>query len=252
MAPGVCDSAHTVDRRPVSIEGVRWPYVGRVRDGEQGADHRAHAGAGGLLLAFDSIKAGRVATSGSTGLVLERSLAGLRNLIDRSLADVRLDAGIDRAQRIEVPAFLEEVTLAAAIQAQARDQVLRVERVAPGVALSGDPQILVAALANLLQNAFKFTPPGGHISLTTRVTAARVMFDVEDECGGLPAGGTEELFRPFEQRGADRSGIGLGLAICRRAARASDGELVVKDLPGKGCVFTLDLPRAPSSMLVAV
>jgi len=53
---------------------------------------------------------------------------------------------------------------------------------------------------------------------------------------------SEDLFSPFQQRGADRSGIGLGLTICRRAAAANGGELRVRDLPGKGCVFTLDLP----------
>jgi hypothetical protein len=111
------------------------------------------------------------------------------------------------------------------------------------VTIEGDRQILAAALSNLLQNAFKFTRTHGSIFLRIRATEDRVLFEVEDECGGLPPGKSEELFRPFEQRGVDRSGVGLGLSICLKAAKANAGELHVRDVPGKGCVFTLDLPR---------
>ncbi len=100
----------------------------------------------------------------------------------------------------------------------------------------------------LLHNAFKFTRKRGNVSLTTKATKAtndHVLFAVEDECGGLPPGKSEVVFRPFEQRGTDRSGAGLGLAICLKAAQANDGEILVRDRPGKGCIFTLDLPRRP-------
>lgn len=194
-------------------------------------------------LSFESIKSGRVAVTGSTGLVHERSLRKLRDLLDRSLTDVRLQAGIERLELICVAEFVEEIEVAALLQAKARNLHFAVTSVAPEVAIRGDRQILAAAVSNLLQNAFKFTPERGHVSLGTRLTADRVWFEVEDECGGLPPGKTEELFRPFEQRGADRTGVGLGLAICRRAAQANGGEIRVQDHPSKGCVFTLDLPR---------
>src|SRR6476620_10776216 len=87
-----------------------------------------------------------------------------------------------------------------------------------------------------LQNAFKFTRPHTRVSLTTRVTADRVVIEVADECGGLVGGDGEGLFRAFEQRGADRTGLGLGLSISRRGVEASGGELRVRDLPGTGCV----------------
>jgi hypothetical protein len=88
--------------------------------------------------------------------------------------------------------------------------------------------------------------------LTTRTTADRVLFEIEDECGGLPPGKIDDLFIPFKQRGADRSGVGLGLSICLKAAKANGGEIHVRDLPGKGCVFTLDLPRRPPPPLSIV
>jgi signal transduction histidine kinase len=127
-----------------------------------------------------------------------------------------------------------------------------VTSIEPTVTIEGDRQILAAAVSNLLQNAFKFSREHGHVSLTARATADRVLVDVEDECGGLPPGKAEELFRTFEQRGADRSGVGLGLSISRRAAEAHGGELRVRDVPGKGCVFTLDLPRKSPPPLAAV
>jgi signal transduction histidine kinase len=70
-----------------------------------------------------------------------------------------------------------------------------------------------------------------------------VFIDVEDECGGLPLGEAEALFRPFLQSGADRSGLGLGLSISRKAVQLNGGEIRVRNVPGKGCIFTVELPR---------
>ena len=204
------------------------------------------------MLAFESIKTGQVAPGGSTGLMLGRSLMNLRDLIDRSLAEVRLDAGIERLRPISVAAFVEEVEIAAMIESQSHGVRFTVSTVDATVTIDGDRQILAGAVSNLLQNAFKFTPAGGHVSLTARPTHDRVLFDIEDECGGLPPGSAEELFLPFEQRGKDRSGVGLGLAISMRAAKANGGELRVQDLPGRGCIFTLDLPRRAVPPLAAV
>jgi len=64
-----------------------------------------------------------------------------------------------------------------------------------------------------------------------------------DHCGGLPPGAIEKIFLPFTQNGEDRSGLGLGLAICRRSVEANNGTLQVRDIPGSGCVFTIELPR---------
>jgi hypothetical protein len=95
-----------------------------------------------------------------------------------------------------------------------------------------------------LQNAFKFSRRNGTVSLTARAAGDRILIDVEDECGGLPDGKAEELFRPFEQKSSNRTGLGLGLSISRRAVQANDGNLNVRNLAGKGCIFTIDLPRS--------
>jgi hypothetical protein len=117
------------------------------------------------------------------------------------------------------------------------------------LAVEGDRQILAAAVANVLQNAIKFTRPRGRVSLNAHAVDGRVLIDVEDECGGLPEGRAEEIFRPFSQLGEEATGLGLGLPISRRSVEANGGTLHVRNLPGAGCVFTIDLPRAapPSS-----
>ncbi len=56
-------------------------------------------------------------------------------------------------------------------------------------------------------------------------------------------GKNDDLFRPFEKRGADRSGLGLGLAMCRWGADVNGGSVTARNLPDHGCVFTVDLPR---------
>jgi signal transduction histidine kinase len=112
-----------------------------------------------------------------------------------------------------------------------------------GLAVEADRQILASVLANLLQNAFKFSKPGGTVTVKTRVIADRVLIQIEDECGGLPPGEAENMFRPFVQRGTDRTGLGLGLGICLRGIDANGGRLQVHDVPGRGCVFTIDMPR---------
>jgi signal transduction histidine kinase len=197
------------------------------------------------MLSFDTILAGHVPAGGSTGIILGRSLVGLRDLIDRSLAQVRLDAGVESRERISVADLVEEIEIGAVMQARARGVRFTATNVDRAVSIEGDRQTLAAAVANLVQNALKFTRKDGAVLLTTRATAERVLFEIEDECGGLPPGATEELFRPFRQAGADRSGLGLGLSICLKVAQAHGGTIRARDLPGVGCIFTLDLPRGP-------
>lgn len=195
-------------------------------------------------LAVMAIKVGNVGTTGATGALLDRSLIGMRNLIDRSLADVRLSAGMpSRAQLVSLADFLADVKIAASLEAQMRQCTFTVGEVDHELALDVDREILLSAVGNLLQNAFKFTHLHSEVSLYAYAAADRICIDVEDHCGGLPPGAVEELFKPFTQAGEDRSGMGLGLAICRRSVEANKGTLRVRNMPGAGCVFTIDLPR---------
>lgn len=191
-----------------------------------------------------AIKAGQVGLTGATGAVLDRSLVGMRDLIDRSLADVRVAADMKAVNRlISLADFIADVRISASLEAQARGCVLTVGTVDVGLAIDVDREMLFSAVNNLLRNAFKFTHAASEVTLNAYATAGRIRIDVEDQCGGLPAGIVDQTFLPFKQAGSDRSGLGLGLAICRRAVEANNGLLRVRDLPGTGCVFTIDLPR---------
>jgi hypothetical protein len=197
------------------------------------------------MLAFTTLEKGAVGVSGSTGALLNKSLRELSALVDRSLAEVRLESQLQKRERVRIAELVEEVRIAATFEAEAHGVQFAVNPVEFGIVVDADRLILASVLGNLVQNAFKFTRSNSLVSLTTQATADRVVIEIADECGGLGAGDAEELFRAFEQRGADRTGLGLGLTISRRGVETCGGELRVRDLPGTGCVFTVDLPRIP-------
>jgi len=195
------------------------------------------------MLAFEALKSGKIGVGGSTARLLERSLHALRDLIHRSLSEVRLESGTTEKEPIRLKELMDDAEVAAAIDARNRGIHLTIAPVDAAMMIQADRQLLASALGNLLQNALKFTRPQGHVVVNTYATAERVRIEIEDECGGLPPGRAEELFLPFKQRSSDRTGLGLGLAISRRAVEENGGLLSVRDVPGKGCVFVLDLPR---------
>ena len=194
------------------------------------------------LIAFEVLKTGNVGVAGSTGRVLHRSLLGLRALIGRSLAEVRLTQGVRNREAFLIMPLIAELASAAELEAAARRVTITVVPAAADVLVEADRQILSAVIANLLQNALKFTAAGTTVTLRVAVKAERVLIEVEDHCGGLPGGDGDDLFTAFEQRGVDRSGMGLGLAFSRWGAEANNGRILTRNLPGKGCVFTVDLP----------
>ena len=90
--------------------------------------------------------------------------------------------------------------------------------------------------------------PSGIVWIRSKAYGGRVLLEVEDQCGGLPPGKTEELFQPFSQMGTDKSGLGIGLTISRNAVSLNNGILSVRDVPHLGCVFSIDLPLADSPL----
>jgi signal transduction histidine kinase len=195
-------------------------------------------------LALAALKAGKVGLTGATGAILDRSLVGLRNLIDRTLTEVRITAGMSAQYKLfSLADFIAEVKLSASLEAQVKECVLTVSDVDPQLAVDADRDLLFSAVGNLLQNAFKFTHHHTEVSLKGYAVADRILIEVEDNCGGLPPGAAEKMFLPFTQDSADKSGLGLGLSICRNSVEANEGILSVRNIPGSGCVFTIDLPR---------
>lgn len=195
-------------------------------------------------LALGVIKTGRVGLEGATGAILTRSLEGMEKLINRSLSEVRLGARLPENQnQFSLADVVKEVAEAALLQAESSGCKLEVSLIDPDLAVVADRELLFSAILNLLQNAFKFTQKGTKVTINAYSEANRVYIDVKDHCGGLPPGDPEKMFVSFSQNSVDKSGLGLGLCIARRSVEANDGTLTVRDVPGHGCVFTIELPR---------
>jgi len=166
-------------------------------------------------------------------------LAALLNL---SLSQVRAAAETP-AQAFSLGLFVADAKIAASLDASEKGCLFSVADVDASLGISGNRDRLLAALVNLLHNAFKFTHAHTEVELIAYAEGDHVVLDVRDNCGGLPPGTNTSIFQPFMQAGDNRSGLGLGLSIARRSVEADGGVLSVRDLPGTGCIFTIKLPR---------
>lgn len=173
---------------------------------------------------------------------LDRSLKQLAESIEAALIDARIrgiDAGASlRLEEIEVDALLRQALDDVAPEAETRRIATRLE--AHGDKVVGDRRVLLSALSNLIRNAIKFTRSGGEIV----VRADHRRIEIEDECGGLRDDHSDAIFESFRQASQNRTGFGLGLAIAKEAIEAHHGTISVRNIPGKGCVFSVELPGA--------
>jgi signal transduction histidine kinase len=203
------------------------------------------------LLAFHTLKRGDVGVNGHTAAVLGRNLMGLRELVDRQFADIRVAARERRRERLAVTSFFNEIALAGSLHAEYRQQQFVTEPVEPELEVNADTQLLGSAVMNLLTNAFKYSRAGGRVILRAHKRGKRLLIEVEDQCGGIPdtAG---DPFRAFgDQRGDDQTGLGLGLSIARKAVKAHGGDITIRNMPGKGCVFVIEVPLAVEDAIAA-
>ncbi len=190
----------------------------------------------------DLIATGKVATNGPTAGRLGRAHMRMRDLIDRSLAEVRLRADLVEPHReaVNMAELFDEVATTARIHAERREIELELT-VEPALCCVTDRQLLVSAVGNLVQNAIKYTHPGGRVRMRACAGADGVHIEVADECGGLPEEKLAHLFDPYFQLSAARSGIGLGLPIVLRAVNVMGGRIHVRNFEGKGCIFNIEL-----------
>ena len=177
--------------------------------------------------------------------VADRGLKQLSSLIDGALVDARFRASTEtHLGDLSLNEILAEVLHDTAADSESRNIEASLNAEGP-IKMRGDHKLLYSAFSNLVRNAIKFSKPGGTVTIGARASNGRVVIDIEDSCGGLADGAVEKIFDPFVQAGNDRSGFGLGLSIAKQAAEAHGGAVRVHNLPGKGCVFVLDLPQMP-------
>src|SRR4029450_10885441 len=127
--------------------------------------------------AFEVLRTGNVGIAGSTGKVLQRSLAAQRALIARSVAEVRLTQDTQNPETFQGSGFIEEIASTAGVEAEARGIRFTVVCVDDGASIEADRQILASVVGNLLQNAFKSTRPATTVTLRVGASAERVLIE---------------------------------------------------------------------------
>ena len=206
--------------------------------------HELRNALGTASLAVTAMTMGNLTPAGATGAVLKRSHVSMARLISSALAEVAVKgAAPDQQQPLSLAAFIADAKSNADLDAATRGCRFTVADVDPRLGIEVNHDLMLAALMNLLHNAFKFTHQHTEVTLEAYAAGERILIEVKDHCGGLPSGNPEKLFTPFSQRSGDRTGVGLGLSIARKSVEADGGTLSAQDRPGTGCVFTISLPR---------
>jgi signal transduction histidine kinase len=181
--------------------------------------------------------------------VLETSLEEVDRLIrvaeDLLLLSRTAAATGLRRERVELEPLVLEV-LDAGVRLGARRGIsVSLGGMAPA-AVVGDAAALGRALLNLVENAVKYTPPGGRVTLSLERGEGSARIVVEDTGIGIDPADQERIFEPFvrldEARSRETGGTGLGLTIARSIAVAHGGRLDVQSAPKAGSRFTLELP----------
>jgi PAS domain S-box-containing protein len=180
--------------------------------------------------------------------IIERQVAHMTRLVDDLLDVSRITQG--KIQLRKESLFLEEIIEAAVEQSreaiEQREHTLAVHHT-HGVGIHGDRDRMVQVVANLLGNAAKFTPKGGHISVWTACEGDRAIISVRDTGVGIPQDAQAKIFDLFAQ--ADTSlersegGLGIGLTLANRLVHLHGGSVEVKsEGRGKGAEFLITLP----------
>lgn len=183
---------------------------------------------------------------------IEQSSDRLAELVGNLLNMGRLEAALlsMEPERIDLAPLLRAEAADFMPRLVARRQTLTVEIPEHLPPVPADPRRIRQVLANLLDNAAKYTPLGGHIRVSAADEGDWVCFAVADSGPGIPADHLQRVFEPFHRvdSGLTRTvgGTGLGLAITRRILDAHHGRIQVESPPGQGALFTVRLPVAPA------
>ena len=171
----------------------------------------------------------------------ERVAAMLDTLMDISEAEVgamRLSR-----ERLELAEVVRDAVTLYSDVAEDKHIVLQ-SHCAPGVCVSADRNRMRQVVANLLDNAIKYTPPGGRVEVQTALDGAETVLTVTDSGAGIPAGELPRIWERLYRGDASRSerGLGLGLSLVKAIVEAHGGRVKATSAPGQGSAFVVRLP----------
>jgi heavy metal sensor kinase len=168
----------------------------------------------------------------------------LASLVDRLLTLSRAESGQATLSKdvVELLPLVTDVVSQLAVLAEEKGQDNEIDGGAAPLALADRP-VLRQALINVVDNAIKFTPEGGHIRIRIGEDATDAVIDVSDSGPGIPADARSRIFDRFYRAEAVVSGSGLGLSIAKGAMEANGGHLTLADAGPGGSTFRLTIPR---------
>jgi signal transduction histidine kinase len=181
--------------------------------------------------------------------IIRRESARLAKLVDDVLWASRLDAKrlTHGTQRCDASAIAREVASTAAEMAPDNISVVA-HTDGPLMAEVSDPEHVRRVLANLVDNAIKYSPDGGAVEVAAERIDGRLRFTVKDEGIGVPQSEQERIFEKFTRLDPDMTrgigGTGLGLYICRELVQQMNGEIWVSGNDGPGSTFAFEIPAA--------
>jgi two-component system sensor histidine kinase SenX3 len=222
------------------------------RDFVANASHELKTPLGGLSVLAEAIgAAGDDETrAGLTGR-MRSELRRMTRLIDDILKLSQLESGVTNAAPTAVVEILDEAHRRVSAAADGLGVSVVVKPPSPSVTVVGDREMLVSAVANLLDNAIKYTGTpagaGGAVWVSAETDDDDVSIVVEDQGIGIPAAHLDRVFERFYRvdraRSRETGGTGLGLSIVRHVAIGHGGSVSVESELGRGSTFTLRLPH---------
>ena len=194
--------------------------------------------------------------SSASGLhdMIDRQTKRLARLVDELLDIGRFNRGLIELKRepVDLATIVEQTAASMRPQLEARQQTLTLQLPDEPVRINGDAVRLEQVIANLLDNAGRYTHAGGHVDLTLRHTAGEAILSIRDDGIGLAADTLDKIFGLFTQvdRSAEQGGggLGIGLTLVRRVLELHGGLIEARSSGlGRGSEFVVRLPRTDAA-----
>jgi signal transduction histidine kinase len=171
---------------------------------------------------------------------LETRLAELLDIVKTGSGRLQL-----QVEPVDIKSLVQGTCMQISPLLRGKGQKLKTELPDSLPIIQADGQRLEQVLLNLMNNATKFTPEGGNISVRVRKEDTGLVIEVQDDGIGIPKEQQSSLFKPYSRLSADRQrhpGLGLGLALSKQVVELHGGRIWVDSEPGKGSTFSFSLP----------